>query len=98
LADRLITTTVGAFEAKTKLSALLDKVEQGEEVVITRRGKVVARMIAPAPGPVPARDEERYLRLKELSRKAGEIMRKEGITATSQDHDELFYDEDGLPK
>ncbi len=36
--------TVGAFEAKTKLSALLDKVEAGEEVVITRHGKPVARL------------------------------------------------------
>ena len=29
---------VGAFEAKTRLSSLLDKVTQGEEVLITRRG------------------------------------------------------------
>jgi prevent-host-death family protein len=36
--------TVGAFEAKTKLSELLDRVEAGEEVIITRRGKPVARM------------------------------------------------------
>lgn len=31
--------TVGAFEAKTHLSALLDRVAAGEEVVITRRGR-----------------------------------------------------------
>jgi len=37
--------TVGAYEAKTQLSALLDKVEQGEEVVITRHGKPVARLV-----------------------------------------------------
>ncbi len=30
---------VGAFEAKTKLAELLDKVEAGEAVTITRRGK-----------------------------------------------------------
>jgi len=36
---------VGAFEAKTKLSALLDQVEKGEEVVITRRGRPVARLV-----------------------------------------------------
>jgi prevent-host-death family protein len=39
--------TVGAFEAKTKLSSLLDKVEAGEEVVITRHGKPVARLVQP---------------------------------------------------
>ena len=42
-----MTIVVGAFEAKTKLSELLDRVEQGEEVVITRRGKEVARMTRP---------------------------------------------------
>lgn len=38
---------VGVFEAKTKLSALLDRVEKGEEILITRHGKPVARLTAP---------------------------------------------------
>ena len=38
---------VGAFEAKNKLAELLDEVEQGGEVVITRRGRPVARLVAP---------------------------------------------------
>ncbi len=37
--------TVGAFEAKTHLSRLLDKVEQGEKITITRRGTPVARLV-----------------------------------------------------
>ena len=37
----------GAFEAKNTLSALLDFVETGEEITITRRGKVIARLIPP---------------------------------------------------
>jgi prevent-host-death family protein len=41
---------VGAFEAKNKLSALLDLVEQGEEVTITRHGRPVARLVPPVPG------------------------------------------------
>ena len=36
---------IGAFEAKTHLSSLLDKVTQGEDVLITRRGVPVARLI-----------------------------------------------------
>ena len=36
---------IGAFEAKNTLGALLDRVEHGEEVVITRRGKPVARLV-----------------------------------------------------
>ncbi|MGD0913051.1 MAG: type II toxin-antitoxin system prevent-host-death family antitoxin [Terracidiphilus sp.] len=35
----------GAFEAKNKLGALLDRVERGEEIVITRHGKPVARLV-----------------------------------------------------
>jgi prevent-host-death family protein len=38
---------IGAFEAKTRLGQLLDWVEAGEEVIITRRGKAVARMVSP---------------------------------------------------
>ena len=37
----------GAFEAKSRLGQLLDLVEAGEDVVITRRGKPVARMVPP---------------------------------------------------
>lgn len=43
-------TQVGVFEAKNRLSALLDAVERGGEVVITRRGKPVARLTAHEPG------------------------------------------------
>jgi prevent-host-death family protein len=31
-------TTIGAFEAKTHLSALLDRVAKGEKITITRHG------------------------------------------------------------
>jgi prevent-host-death family protein len=37
--------TVGAFEAKTHLSTLLDRVAAGEEVIITKHGKPVARLV-----------------------------------------------------
>lgn len=37
--------TLTAFDAKTHFGALLDRVQSGEEVVITRRGQVVARVI-----------------------------------------------------
>jgi len=36
---------IGAFEAKNKLAALLDRVEAGEEIVITRHGRAVARLV-----------------------------------------------------
>lgn len=37
---------IGAFEAKNKLGTLLDWVEAGEEVVITRHGRPVACLIS----------------------------------------------------
>jgi prevent-host-death family protein len=36
---------VGAMEVRKRLGALLDRVENGEEIVITRRGKDVARLM-----------------------------------------------------
>jgi prevent-host-death family protein len=36
---------IGAFEAKNKLSHLLDLAEKGEEIIITRHGKQVARLL-----------------------------------------------------
>jgi prevent-host-death family protein len=57
--------TVGAYQAKTRLSALLERVERGEEVVITKHGKPVARLV-----PAAVHDRERVARaiakLKEL--------------------------------
>jgi len=40
---------VGAFEAKNKLGQLLDLVEHGEEVMITRHGKEIARLVPARP-------------------------------------------------
>lgn len=66
--------TVGAFEAKTKLSELLDRVERGEEIVITRHGKPVARLVADA----GAGDEKLGMRFRAMR----ERLRAEGISLT----------------
>ena len=36
---------IGSFDAKNQLSALLSKAERGEEIVITRRGRPVAKLV-----------------------------------------------------
>ena len=41
-----MTRTVNVHEAKTHLSRLLEAVESGEEIVIARAGKPVARLVA----------------------------------------------------
>lgn len=40
--------TVGSFEAKTHLSALLDRVAKGERITITKHGVPVAMLVPPA--------------------------------------------------
>jgi len=40
-------TTVGIFEAKNRLSELVERAARGEEIVITRRGEPVARLVPP---------------------------------------------------
>ena len=59
-------TTVGSFEAKTKLAELLDKVEAGGTVTITRRGVAVAQLV-----PIKAVDEKARQRalIEEIKRK-----------------------------
>ncbi len=40
-------TEVALFEAKNRLSELIDRVQRGEVIAITRRGKVVAQLGLP---------------------------------------------------
>jgi prevent-host-death family protein len=54
-----VTTTVNVHEAKTHLSRLLARVEAGEEIIIAKAGKPVAKLrpiSATPPSRVPARD------------------------------------------
>lgn len=43
--EKPVSREIGAFEAKNTLGSLLDRVERGEEIVITRHGKAVARLV-----------------------------------------------------
>lgn len=53
----------GTFEAKNRLSELLDMVEAGEEITITRNGKAIARLVAPETRDIgKAREAVRQLR------------------------------------
>lgn len=44
--------TIGAFAAKTHFSAILEEVEKGERVTITKHGRPVARLV-----PITSRDD-----------------------------------------
>jgi len=41
----LVRETVGLYEAKTHLSALVERAAEGEEIVITKSGKPKARLV-----------------------------------------------------
>ena len=64
---------VDAFEAKNKLGQLLDLVEQGEEFIITRHGKEVARLVPVRPihSPEQARAAIRRIRERAEQSKLG---------------------------
>lgn len=46
-----MTVSVGVFEAKQKLSELIERAARGEEIVITSRGRERARLLGMAPKP-----------------------------------------------
>ncbi len=59
---------IGAFEAKNKLGSLLDRVEHGEEVLITRHGKPVAQLVRPVVNHDRAEAEAAFERMRARSR------------------------------
>jgi prevent-host-death family protein len=61
------TNTVGAYDAKTHFSELLEKVEAGEEITITKHGRPVARMVPVKRTYSPAERREAIERIKKLS-------------------------------
>jgi prevent-host-death family protein len=60
--------TVGAYEAKTHLSGLLDQVEQGEEITITRHGRPIAKLVPAAMRPNPETVRQAIDDIRALSR------------------------------
>lgn len=58
---------VGVYEAKTHLTALLDRVEHGEQFTITKHGKPIARLI-----PISRTDRQRRREIIERLKKFSE--------------------------
>ena len=63
---------VGAYEAKTNLSRLLERVEQGERITLTRHGRPVA-MLVPVEEKRPPEDVVRELREFRWERRLGDV-------------------------
>ena len=58
---------IGAYEAKTHLPALLQRVQRGEQFIITRHGRAIARLV-PIGRSGPDRRHEAVERLMEFSK------------------------------
>lgn len=61
------------FDAKNKLSALLDQVERGGEIAITRRGKVVAKLVPASATDRPRAAAERLRALRRTIAARGDV-------------------------
>jgi prevent-host-death family protein len=61
----MLNQQIGAFEAKTHFSQIIDKVEHGADYTITRRGKPVAKII-PIEQKKEMSREEAFAQLKEM--------------------------------
>lgn len=75
-------TEIGAFDAKTRLSEILRKVEQGERFTITVRGRPVADVV-----PTKRRDQQRISEAVEALRKFPRITGVSGDEVLSWIHE-----------
>ena len=87
---------ISVKEAQDNLEELLIRVEGGEDVLLTKDGKIVARIVAAeaTPDKHTMTQEERRRVLDEVMAKAPP--RAPGEPTADRSHDYL-YDEDGLP-
>jgi len=78
-------------EASSQLPELIQQVEAGDEIILTRNGSQVARLI---PAPATPRQSERRAALQRFQRAAASQAAPGPMAAHSQD---FLYDQDGLP-
>lgn len=78
-------------DAKAQLTDLVRRAESGEEVVLTRHGQPVARIVAAKPKPTAA--EKRAI-IEEIVKASRGQATPGPDAARSQDY---LYDENGLP-
>jgi prevent-host-death family protein len=79
---------VGMFEAKTHLSSLVEEVEKGGEVVITRHGKPVAKLVRAEEQLSPeqlAKQRQAVAELREMARKRGLRISHEEIKSWTEE-------------
>jgi prevent-host-death family protein len=61
---------IGAFEAKNTFGTLLDRVQRGEEIIITRHGQPVARLVPNIAGIDPDQARAALRRIRDRAQQA----------------------------
>ncbi len=72
--------TIQASEAKTKFLSILDEVERGASVIVTRHGKPIARII-PEAGVGRERVERAIEGMRALRQRTGKVSIEERLSA-----------------
>jgi prevent-host-death family protein len=75
--------SIGLFEAKTHLSELIARAERGEEVIITRHNKPVAKLVPVTEQPAFDR-EKRKQAIQALTALRDELSRTHGTMTTQE--------------
>ena len=81
----LVIREIQASETKTHLLQILDEVERGETVIITRHGRPIARLV-PEAAHRQAEIDQAIAEIRELRRRAGRITIAELLTARHEAH------------
>lgn len=76
---------IQASEAKTHLPELLDKVEQGQTIVITRHGRAIARLV-PEADSRQAEVDRALDEIKELRKRTRKISLEELLSSRHEGH------------
>lgn len=68
---------ISLAEAKAKLSEILRRVEKGEEVIVTRRGRAIARIARVGKSPKPFKSRASFrAKLPRLKRPSAKLVRQ----------------------
>jgi prevent-host-death family protein len=75
--------TIQASEAKTKFLSILDQVERGESIIVTRHGRPIARIV-PEVDVNRERVEQAIESMKALRQRAGKMSSQEILSARDE--------------
>ena len=86
MTSQMVMRKIQASEAKTHLPRLLDDVERGETIVITRHGRAIARIVPEAHLRQAEVDRAIAVNIKALRQRTGKVTVDELVSAKHEGH------------